>query len=208
LGQYRHSDVYLSVVPARDFESGRHTRYFAGLNAAGHPSWSLEEAGAVPVVVDDPLNEGDAPTIGNVSVIHSPELGLWLMTYDGGRQSIATNGVYFSYATAPWGPWSPPTLIFNACRDGGFGPGNFIHYHYGAAAGPDCGDLPNDSGPAGPTIDGKKNPPATTRGGAYAPYLVEDFTKVEGDALTIYYTLSTWNPYTVLLMRSRFAISR
>ena len=51
------------------------------------------------------------------------------------------------------------------------------------------------------------NPPATTRGGVYAPFQIERFTRVDGDTLTISYTMSTWNPYTVVRMRSAFAIS-
>lgn len=45
------------------------------------------------------------------------------------------------------------------------------------------------------------------RGGPFAPHLIERFTRVEGDTLKVYYTMSTWNPYTVLLMRSEFTIA-
>jgi Domain of unknown function (DUF4185) len=196
LGGYRATDVYLAVTPASEFESGQGTRYFAGLSH-GQPTWTDQETNAVPVVVDNPLNgpawPNDSPTVGNVSVIYSPDLGLWLMTYDGGRQTEATTGIYFSSAPAPWGPWSVPQLIFNAKRDRGFG--LFIHN-------------PNDNppGPAGPTIG--DNDPNTTRGGDYAPQMIERFTKVQGDTLTIYYTMSTWNPYTVVKMRSEFKITR
>jgi hypothetical protein len=196
LGEYRATDVYLAATPASAFESGQGTRYFAGLSH-GQPTWTDQETNAVPVVVDNPLNgpswPNDSPTIGNVSVSYSSDLGLWLMTYDGGRQTEATTGIYFSFAPAPWGPWSVPQLIFNAKRDRGFGV--FIHN-------------PNDNppGPAGPTIGG--NDPNTTRGGDYAPQMIERFTKVQGDTLTIYYTMSTWNPYTVVKMRSEFKITR
>jgi hypothetical protein len=83
------------------------------------------ESGAVPVVADNPIKDpawpNDSPTIGNVSVVYSQHLGLWLMTYDGGRQSRETAGVYFAYAGEPWGPWSAPQLIFNQKRDGAVG---------------------------------------------------------------------------------------
>jgi hypothetical protein len=78
LGVYRESDVYLSVVGAADFESGRGTRYFTGL-VNGQPRWSASEGDAVPVVLDNPLNvPNPTPGIGNVSVIYSDELRLWL----------------------------------------------------------------------------------------------------------------------------------
>ncbi|HYM61937.1 MAG TPA: DUF4185 domain-containing protein [Thermoanaerobaculia bacterium] len=200
VGDYRASDVYLATVPGSSFESGTGTRYFAGL-VGGQPTWTTSESAAVPVVVDNPLDgppwPNDDPTIGNNSVIYSQDLGLWLMTYDGGRQSQATTGIYFSYAADPWGPWSMPQLIFNSKRDHGLGV--FIH---------DPTILPDPPGDGlnGPTIGG--NDPYSTRGATYAPFMIERFTKAEGDTLTIYYTMSTWNPYTVVEMRSQFAISR
>jgi hypothetical protein len=37
--------------------------------------------------------------------------------------------------------------------------------------------------------------------------LIERFTRVRGATLSIHYLVSTWNPYTVVRMRSDFAIS-
>jgi hypothetical protein len=51
----------------------------------------------------------------------------------------------------------------------------------------------------------KKEWPAV-HGGFYAPYVVERFTKVVGSELHLYYVLSTWNPYVVVLMKSRFRV--
>jgi hypothetical protein len=217
LSEYRASNVYLSVIPKSEFESGLDpggnsaTRYFTGL-AQGKPGWSANEADSVPVVNDiDPAN----PTIGNFSVLYSQQLGLWLMTFDGGRGSSSTTGVYFTYAQQPWGPWSTPQLIFNDCRDKGFG--NFIYYYYKTDTGNNCpsampagaNPAPNHAGPSGPTIgDQTKNDPATTRGGAYAPLMIERFTTITGSKLKIYYTLSTWNPYAVVLMESDFNITQ
>jgi uncharacterized protein DUF4185 len=199
-GRYRASDVYLSITPASGFESGVGTRYFAGF-VKGQPTWSSSETSAVPVVQDNPLNgpawPNDNPTIGNVSVIYSADLDLWLMTYDGGRQTQKTKGVYFSCAQQPWGPWSAPQLIFNAKRDNGLG--TFIHD-------PTITPDPPGDGLNGPTAG--TNDPYTTPGADYAPFLIERFTRVSRGRLTISYTLSTWNPYTVVRMRSEFAITR
>ena len=193
LGAYRRSDVYLSTVGAADFESGRGTRYFTGL-VNGQPAWSTSEADAVPVVSDNPLNiPNHKPGIGNVSVIYSSELRLWLMTYDSTGGSQETRGFYFTHASEPWGPWRRPQLILNAARDGAAG--TFIH---------DPRISPSD-GLTGPTIG--PNDPVTTPGGPYAPYMIERFTRVVGRTLSIYYTLSTWNPYTIVMMRSDFLVS-
>jgi hypothetical protein len=195
LGAYRATEIYLAVVPASTFESGAGTHYFAGMTN-GQPMWTTIETQAAPVVVDNPLSgpgwPNDNPTVGNVSVSYAAGLQLWLMTYDGGRQSEDTEGVYFCYAAQPWGPWSQPQLIFNAKRDHGFGV--FIHNsNY---------DPP---GPAGPTIG--SNDPNTTRGGDFAPQMIERFTTISNSTLLLYYTLSTWNPYTVIKMRSAFTIT-
>jgi uncharacterized protein (TIGR03437 family) len=38
--------------------------------------------------------------------------------------------------------------------------------------------------------------------------MIERFTRVSGNTLKIYYVLGTWNPHTVVKMRSQFTISR
>ena len=63
---------------------------------------------------------------------------------------------------------------------------------------------PSD-GLTGPMIG--PNDPVTTPGGPYAPMLIDRFTKVNGNTLRIYYLNSTWNPYTVVKMRSEFTIA-
>jgi hypothetical protein len=131
IGAYKLSQIYLSYtfeIPsatfagAPGFEDGLATKYFTGLTN-GQPMWSTNESDAMPVVSD--VVQG--PTIDHLSVAYSPDLGLWLMTFGGGRDkqgdgtptngTPATDGVYFTYAPAPWGPWATPQLIFNATRD-------------------------------------------------------------------------------------------
>jgi hypothetical protein len=50
--------------------------------------------------------------------------------------------------------------------------------------------------------------PALTRGTAFAPFMIGRFTTVRRteNLLEIFYTLSTWNPYAVVLMKSEFKI--
>jgi hypothetical protein len=183
-GPYRRSDAYLSVVPQAEFESGKGTRYFAGLDPAGAPTWSERESAATPIVRNG--------TMGDLSVTWCKDLDLWLMTYD--SRDPAPRGILFSYSRTPWGPWSEPQIIFNAMRDGALG--KFIH---NPQANP-------DDGLAGPVIGKGQANPQAVHGGAYAPYVVERWTKVQGPELTIYYVLSTWNPYVVVLMKSRLRV--
>jgi hypothetical protein len=196
-GKYRGSDLFLSKTAASGFWAGTGTQYFAG-RVNGQPTWVSSEASAVPIVQDNPLNgsawPNDNPTVGNVSVAYSADLGMWLMTYDGGRQSPATRGMYVSYAKDPWGPWAAPLLVYNIPRDPGLGV--FVH---------NPNAVPTD-GLVGPTIG--DNDPVTTPGATYAPSIIERFTRVTGNTLRIYWLMSTWNPYTVVKMRSELTISR
>ena len=200
-GEFRASDVYLSMVPTANFVSGQGTLYFTGLTN-GQPTWSPFESNSVPVVQDNPTNgppwPNDNPAIETMSVIYSTNLNLWLMTYNGGQNTgkqlkDQTTGIYFCYAPQPWGPWSTPQLIFNKYRDGG--DGIFIY------------DANNHTGPAGPTINQGNNNPTNTAGGDFSPLLIERFTRITNSTLFIYYTMSTWNPYTVVKMRSAFTIT-
>jgi len=198
-GEYRAGDIFLCMIPTANFVTGEGTLYFAGLTN-GQPIWSNAESNCVPVVQDNPTNgppwPSDNGTVGNISVTCPPGLGQWLMTYDGGRAADTaknrTTGVYFCYAAQPWGPWSKPQLIFNKYRDDGAGV--FIHDP----------SLATNDGLDGPVI-GDISPTATA-GGDFAPIMIERFTRVSDSTLYIYYTMSTWNPYTVVKMRSAFTI--
>jgi hypothetical protein len=244
--QYRAESIYLSMIPADQFwdkDGTATTLYFAGLDDNGQPTWTTTELCAVPVVYDNPLGTtpvstgnscttttgqtystmSDPGRAGNVSVSYNKNLSLWLMTWDGGRQTGALGGIYFSYASAPWGPWSQPENIYNPCFAHVYyqGFGDFIHYSHNAKDDL-CADLgvtvTNDSGPAGPIIGADGSPflganentgeTAMSRNGTvYAPFQIERFATVQDGLLSIYFNMATWNPYTVVLMQSNFTIA-
>ncbi|MGP8234361.1 MAG: DUF4185 domain-containing protein [Limisphaerales bacterium] len=193
-GGYRASDIYLATTPVSSYLSGNGTLYFTGLTN-GQPNWSSIETNAVPVVQDNPTN--GPPSVGNLSVIYSTSLNLWLMAYDGGRNTASpsnTTGIYFCSAAQPWGPWSTPQLIFNSTRDRGAGV--FIH-----------DNRYNPPGLIGPTINPSNHNPTNTEGTVYSPDLIESFTTISNSTLDIYYLMATWNPYTIVKMRSAFTIN-
>jgi hypothetical protein len=231
-GGAQDSNIYLARIPAKQnvpypknnfWTAKQPTQYFAGYKRAIGtrrilgPNWIGTETDArvTPVVVDNPIVNGQplnlGPTAKKVSVQFEPRLGLWLMTFEGGRQQRdigdpnRVEGIYFSYATQPWGPWEQPQLIYNAARDGGFG--TYINN-------PDLTIAPDNpyattaptGGPQGPTIG--QNDPCTEPGHVYAPFMIQRFNKIDKNYTTfsLYYVMSTWNPYTPLLMRSDFSI--
>ena len=115
------------------------------------------------------------------------------MTYD---RRTPLNGIAFSYSRTPWGPWSEPQVLFNPIRDNGLG--KFIHNPMRKV----------DDGLSGPIMGRRRNAQADDlRGGAFAPYVVERWTRVQDATLNLYYVMSTINPYVVVLMKSRLQIN-
>ncbi len=185
---YRASPIYLQKTPAATFATGAGTQYFTGI-VNGQPVWSNSEANSAAIISD--------PTVGNVSVVFSTDLNLWLMAYDAGwKNAQEPNGIYFTYASQPWGPWAEPQLIFESSRDHGYGA--FIHDQ-------SLKPCPPGDGLLGPLLVSQD--PCTVAGVAFAPHLIGRFTRIAGNQVKIYYTMGSFNPYTVVKMRSQFTIS-
>jgi hypothetical protein len=113
------------------------------------------------------------PCIGELSVA-------WLMLYNCDNP----RGIVYRVAAEPWGPWSPAAILFDPWADRGYC--HFIHVSWDYWA---C-DAVHD--------------PWRERewGGEYGPYLVSRFTTGEGMRSTVYFVMSTWNPYTTVLMEA------
>ena len=89
-------------------------------------------------------------------------------------------------ATAPQGPWSPRVRLLDWVRTG-------------MSTDPNTRSIKSSA--ADEVGDRVFRAQARRTGAAYAPYLFD--AAVEGDDLVLRYTLSTWNPYQVVLMRHR-----
>jgi hypothetical protein len=177
-GKYRSSNPYLAFVPLSNVENRSAWRYFASIDASsGQPRWSTKESDASPLFLH--------PFIGELSVIWNQYLQKWLMLYNCPRPG----GINFRVADKPWGPWSQTAVLFNGWTDGGYC--HFMHVSYDDR---NC-DAVHDPGRE------------TTYGGAYGPYMIARYTKGDAQSTTIYFVLSTWNPYNTVLMKStlRFA---
>jgi hypothetical protein len=108
---------------------------------------------------------------------------VWLMLYN------CAQGIVARTAAAPWGPWSASTVILHPERDGApcrivmipEGCGNQERYH-------------------------DRNKPVP--GGLYAPFVLDRYTTALPPSLLgsrramIYWLLSTWSPYQVVVMRT------
>jgi len=115
-----------------------------------------------------------------VSIFPDPTIGELSVSWNQylNRWIMLYRGVVMRSALLPWGPWSDRETVFDAATEGH---GKFIH-----SPGKD-----NLSDPGRESIPG----------GPYGPYIIEKFTKGSPGRSTVYFTLSTWNPYTVVLMK-------
>lgn len=179
-GLYRQSDPYLSYVPLALVENRAAWRYFTGVDtSSGQPRWSADESDAAALF--------SQPCVGELSAAWNSFLSKWLMLY---HCPAEPRGINFRVADAPWGPWSDAQVLFHPWDDEGYC--HFIHV---------SSDFRNCDSVGGA---GRER----VWGGEYAPYLIPRFTTGDDSGTTIYYLMSTWNPYQVVLMRSRLEIER
>ncbi|MBN1910680.1 MAG: DUF4185 domain-containing protein [Pirellulales bacterium] len=172
-GDYRASSVCLARVKQEDIERKDAIRYFAGLDKQGQPTWSPSEAQAVPLF--------HHPVVGELSVAFCRPLERFVMLYN----SSLPFGIVMRSAERPWGPWSEKALLFDPVRDQGYG--HFIH------------QPPGLNGPGDTFHDPRRR---LQPGGPYGPYLINRYTSGTADRCRVYFTLSTWNPYQVVLMQA------
>lgn len=176
-GTYRASAPFLAISPSAQVENAAARRYFAGMES-GLPRWSDKEADAVPLFQQS--------CMGEVSVAWNEHLRKWVMLYNcmgpGGRSQILMRS-----ADLPWGPWAEPLIVFDPAVDGDC---RFIQAGGPMPAGQPCAMVGDPHVRFSP-------------GDAYGPYLIPSFSRpAPGGGVHIYFTMSTWNPYTVVLMRA------
>lgn len=173
-GAYRKSSPYLARIRPAELSQRSRLSYFSGLGPDGQPQWSADEQAATALFHQD--------VIGEFSAAFCKPAGLYIMLYN----SSHPRGITMRSAAAPWGPWSKGEVIFEPWRDGGYG--HFMHIPANFQA--DTRDTVSDPG--------KEN----EWGGEYGPYLMARFTTGGQGQCRLFYTLSTWNPYQVVVMQT------
>ena len=174
-GPFRSSHPYLATVPLASVEDAASVRYFGGLDDAGAPIWRDREDLAEPLF--------EQPCVGELSAHHDPVMDTWVLLYN----CSDPRGIVLRTAPDPWGPWSEAAVAFEPWNDGGYC--HFLHTAWDY----DVCDSVHD--------DGREY----EWGGEYGAYAVAALTRPTGDGAVISYTMSTWNPYTVVLMETELA---
>jgi hypothetical protein len=172
-GEYRKSNVCLARVKPRDIGDRSRIEYYGGAGPDGTPRWVPKEADAVPLFRH--------PQVGEFSVSYLKPVERYVMLYNAEKP----RGITMRSAPAPWGPWSEGAVIFEPRRDNGYG-----HFMHISAKSKEKGDKLSD-----PNREDEW-------GGEYGPYVMSRFTTRTDGGCRIYYTMSTWNPYQVVVMQS------
>lgn len=173
-GTYRESQVYLAYLPLSEIKNKSAIRYFAGIKD-GKPLWNKSEKDAQPIFWRS------NPQVGELSVTYNSFIDKWILLYNHGDP----RGINLRTADVPWGPWSDTQVLFEPWADKGYC--YFMHTNWQYKK---C-DYVHDPG--------REN----IWGGEYGPYQFGHFATGSDQSTTIYFTMSTWNPYVVVLMKAQ-----
>ncbi len=196
--RYRASIPYLAMAPRTTFADPQTWSFFAG-REEGHPIWFTRrqwesDHNAAGEWIPPPGAEiyrakpADERCVGEHSVTWNAPLQVWLLLY-----SCLPWTVEARFAPEPWGPWSPPLIMLSAVQTP-----NLVCTLIQSYTG--CPGLRNYwSFPTGTPWPGT----------FYAPFVMDRFTQDvtppgpdQPKRATIYWLVSTWNPYTVVVMQS------
>jgi len=105
------------------------------------------------------------------------------------------------FAAHPWGPWAAPVQVLagghpEASPAGGqYGSGGILFH-------PTC---TVDCAPGEPSLASNGEPEllADEYGRLYGPNVVDAWTTARTGGADVYWNVSTWNPYQVVLMKTR-----
>jgi len=189
--------------------------YFTGVSE-GVPQFSDRAVDAAALDLSYPGDDRTTETwdiVSQMTVTWVPSMKKWVMFYGGDLASRALpiivgpnakvspdpeGALHVRYADQPWGPWSAPEQMFKAV--------DMNDPSVGAAA--DGGILRRPSckgetcAPHEPGYDNEAE-----IGALYSPAFIEPWTSVaESGAVDLYWAVSTWDPYQVMLMKSRLEL--
>jgi hypothetical protein len=182
-GSYRASEVRLAMLDASALDRLDGLRQPVvteelGLRYWDGSAWSDSEEAAAALFRPGAL--------GELSVRWVPGAGKYALLAASGPEDPVGAAVTLRWAERPWGPWTPRLRLLDWVADG-MSSDPFTRFIRASQ---------DDE-----VADRVFRIQARSTGGAYAPYLFD--SRRDGDDLVLRYTLSTWNPYQVVLMEHR-----
>ena len=181
-------------------------RYFAGLDSNDDPVWTNDQIFATPIIAEEELLQ-----VLQFSIAWVEPIKRFVMIYSGRLPRIEadnTSGIYLRTAKHPWGPWSNPKLIWNPITNGAYDCPGIMYSEF--AAGKNCPKTDPYRPNWGPmdTINQCPNQSPNPNGDfgvEYGVNILDNFTKpgLQINSAVIYWNMSTWNPYRVVLMKTK-----
>jgi len=196
-------------LPLEVSEDGRiafEPRYFTGASNGGAPSFAADQAEAAPLYGDE------FDLVNQTSLSFIPPLGRWLMLYGGDlpapvdlpppdpqHEQPYPGAIHGRLALDPWGPWSDPQPLLT--------PETMAPRLVCKADGSPAGCLQRPDPPIRPLCLAGLDPEGAGRlyGAAMIDALTHPVTAENGSgpAAAVYWIVSTWNPYAVVLVKTR-----
>lgn len=206
--QGRALPLYFAYVNLPQYSSTGNIAWTPQYYSGSGPTFSTNPSLAAPV----PLTGGEPyDIVDQMSISYVPTLGKWVMLYGGDIHPNLLKGlapanwpnavpdpqraIHIRFATNPWGPWTAPIQAFTPGQPTGSGTGEFASpgmIHWAGCSGSPC-------------VKHETNPlyALTDYGFLYAPSIIDAWTTPQGADADIYWTASTWDPYEVVLLKSR-----
>jgi hypothetical protein len=213
--------AYADMPASPGFEWNVH--YYSGTDADGRPQFSGHEQDAVPLDLDS-TQPGVQPheihdIVQHMSVVWIEQLDKWVMFYGGGvsrfpypqwaprcgvlelfardeceHVDLGNGALRMRTADDPWGPWSPPQDLivggdpYRLPPADQYGPGGVLHHPActGAGCQPRSAQIPEGD-----------------YGWFYGANIIEEWTRPAGSGVDVIWLASTWNPYRVIMLRTR-----
>jgi hypothetical protein len=200
-------------------------KYFAGVDRkSGEPRWTRRESKALPLALDGAV--GGSPhevlPIQNqmaISWVGDP-LDSWVMIYGGdladylladpatARPGPAPGSIRIRFADHPWGPWTPPVPLLApgspSITGDPYGPGGILFHPACVDDGASVCAASDPSRPPDAFLPGCPELGRTFDAGRfYGANVIDSYTRPDGaGGVDVFWNVSTWNPYAVVLVRS------
>jgi hypothetical protein len=192
--------------------------YFTGLDREQRPQFSARELDAKPLDLDAET-AGDQPeelhdVVGQMNVMWVPSLQHFVMFYGGESSGFAEGlvvwddpaqtqhdpqgSLWLRFAKQPWGPWTAPQQLMAAGDRAPEAQPTHQYAEGGILAHNNC--RTNKCARYDPAYEldlGNNN-----NGVLYGPSFIDAWTTEDRDATSLYWLVSTWNPYQTVLMRT------
>jgi hypothetical protein len=182
-------------------------RYLSGFEH-GRPMFSTRQADAIALDLGgEPAPESERfDIVDRTAVSYLAPLHEWVMFYGGdfapavlsvfegaNYQRVMRDprgAIHARFAKHPWGPWSAPVPALEAGAE--YARLGMLHH-------PDCSGTNCIEGEAASSHT------FTPYGFLYGPNIFDTWTSARehGDAVDVYWNVSTWNPYQTVLLRTR-----